>query len=264
MEAGGLPSFAPLASTHTLLKARGAGSPVNCAAMRKAALFSLILAALPAAALAKTPVLVELYTAQGCGACVEPDARLAKLADQPGVLVLTLPVDYWDYLGWTDTFAKPEFAERQKAYVAKLDLREPYTPQVVIDGRLQASAIKSERVDKLIKEAGHARRNPPDIRFIARGKRVDVGSGHAPKGGAEVWLVRYDPREQDVAVKSGDNKGQTVVQKNVVRELRKLGTWKGRPATYRLTPPTDDGLKTVIILQGAHGGRILGLAQKKG
>lgn len=232
--------------------------------MRKAALLSLVLTVLPAAALAKTPVVVELYTAQGCGACVEPDAHVAKMADDPGVLVLTFPVDYWDYLGWADTFAKPEFAERQKAYVAKLDLREPYTPQVVVDGHLQASAVKSERVDKLVKEAQHARHDPPEIRFIARGKRVDVGSGRAPKGGAEVWLVRYDPREQDVAVKSGDNKGQTVVQKNVVREVRRLGAWKGRPVSYRLSPPTEDGLKTVVIVQGAHGGRILGVAQKKG
>jgi hypothetical protein len=232
--------------------------------MRKAALLSLILAVLPAAALAKTPVVVELYTAQGCGACVEADAHLAKAAEQPGVLVLTFPVDYWDYLGWTDTFAKPEFAERQKAYVAKLSLREPYTPQVVVDGRLQANAVKADRVDKLVHDAARTPRAPPDIRFIAGGARVDVGSGRRPKGGAEVWLIRYDPREQDVAVKSGDNKGQTVVQKNVVREVKRLGAWKGQPATYRLPAASEDGLKTVILVQGAHGGRILGVGQKKG
>lgn len=232
--------------------------------MRKAALLSLILAVLPAAALAKTPVVVELYTAQGCGACVEADAHLAKVAEQPGVLVLTFPVDYWDYLGWADTFAKPEFADRQKAYVAKLSLREPYTPQVVVDGRLQANAVKVERVDKLVHDAARGAHDPPDIRFVARGRRVDVGSGRVPKGGAEVWLVRYDPHEQDVAVKSGDNKGQTVVQKNVVREVKRLGPWKGRPATYRLPPVSEDGLKTVILVQGAHGGHIIGVAQRKG
>jgi len=232
--------------------------------MRKAALLSLILAVVPAAALAKTPVVVELYTAQGCGACVEADAHLAKAAEQPGVLVLTFPVDYWDYLGWTDTFAKPEFADRQKAYVAKLSLREPYTPQVVVDGHLQANAVKAERVDKLVHDAARSPHDPPDIRFIAGGKRVDVGSGRRPKGGAEVWLVRYDPREQDVAVKSGDNKGQTVVQKNVVREVVRLGAWKGAPVTFRLPAASEDGLKTVVLVQGAHGGRILGVAQKRG
>jgi hypothetical protein len=235
--------------------------------MRNAALavslLALPLAPWPAVAAAKTPVVVELYTAQGCGACGEANAYVAKLAERPSTLVLTFPVDYWDYLGWTDTFAKPEFADRQKAYVAKLSLREPYTPQVVIDGRLQATAIKTERVDKLVAEAAKAAHDPPDLRFISGGKRIDVGSGRAPKGGAEVWLIRYDPREQDVAVKSGDNKGQTIPQKNVVRELKRLGAWRGRPAAFRLPEPSEEGLKTVVLVQAAHGGRVLGAAEPK-
>lgn len=232
--------------------------------MRTAAILSLSLVALPAAAwAAKPPLLVELYTAQGCGSCGQADAYAAKLADQPGMLVLTFPVDYWDYLGWADTFAKPEFAERQKAYVAKLSLREPYTPQVVIDGRLQAMAARTDRIDKLVKEAAKEPRDPPDIRFIVGGKRVDVGSGPAPKGGADVWLIRYDPRLQDVAVKTGDNRGQTIVQKNVVREISRLGAWKGRPRAYRLPAPSEDGLRTVVVVQAAHGGHVIGLSQPK-
>jgi hypothetical protein len=253
----------PLASTHTLLKVTPARTPVKCAAMRKAALLLSLLTLVPAVAAAKTPVVVELYTAQGCGTCGEANAYVAKLAERPGTLVLTFPVDYWDYLGWSDTFAKPEFADRQKAYVAKLALREPYTPQVVVDGRVQATGIKTDHVDKLVKDAARSPHDPPDIRFVLGGKRVDVGSGKAPKGGAEVWLVRYDPREQDVAVKSGDNKGQTLVQKNVVREVKRLGAWKGRPAAFRLPAAAEEGLKTVVLVQGAHGGRILGVAQPK-
>lgn len=230
--------------------------------MRKGALFSLILLALPACAAAKTPVVVEFYTAQGCGSCVEANAYVAKLADRPGVLVLTFPVDYWDYLGWTDTFAKPEYADRQKAYVAKLALHEPYTPQVIVDGRAQAPALKQDKVDKLIHDAGKSLADPPEIRFGAS-HRVYVGSGRAPRGGAEVWLVRYDPREQEVAVKSGDNRGQTVVQKNVVREMRRLGGWRGRPVAFRLPEPGEDGLKTVVILQGARGGRVLAIGRPK-
>src|SRR5438552_18648429 len=129
--------------------------------MRTAALFSLILAAMPATAAAKPLVLVELYTAQGCRTCAEANGLVGKLAERPGVLPLTFSVDYWDYLGWADTFAKPEFAERQKAYVAKLSLREPYTPQVVVDGQAQASGAKAERVEKLVKDAAKAQRVPP-------------------------------------------------------------------------------------------------------
>src|SRR4051812_43010104 len=149
--------------------------------MRKSAIFSLILLALPFAAPpgvawgAKPPVVVELYTAQGCASCGEANAYLAKLAQKKGVLALTFPVDYWDYLGWADTFAKPEFTERQKAYVDRLSLREPYTPQVVVDGRSQAAGLKAEVVQKLVSEAARSQPESPDIHFA--GRRVYVGSG---------------------------------------------------------------------------------------
>ena len=230
--------------------------------MRKAALFSLIVLALPPAAAAKPPVVVELYTAQGCASCGEANAYVAKLAERKDVLALTFPVDYWDYLGWADTFAKPEFADRQKAYVARLSLREPYTPQVVVDGRAEAAGLKTDRVEKLLADAEKSPRDPPDIAFIGP-RRVDVGAGRAPKGGGEVWLVRYDPREQDVAVKSGDNRGQTIEHKNVVREVKRLGAWRGRPTAFRLPATSDEGLKTVVIVQAGRGGRVIGVGQPK-
>ena len=235
--------------------------------MRKAALFSLIVLALPPAAAARSPVgrppvVVELYTAQGCASCGEANAYVAKLAERKDVLALTFPVDYWDYLGWPDTFAKPEFAARQKAYVTRLAVREPYTPQVVVDGRAEAAGQRSERVERLVREAERSPRDPPDIRFLGP-RRVDVGSGRAPKGGGEVWLIRYDPREQDVAVKSGDNRGQTIVHKNVVREIKRLGAWRGRPVAYRLPAASEDGLKSVVILQAGRGGRVMAVGQPK-
>lgn len=230
--------------------------------MRKGALFSLMLLALPAAAAAKPPVVVELYTAQGCASCGEANTYAAKLAERPGVLVLTFPVDYWDYLGWADTFAKPEYADRQKAYVAKLSLREPYTPQVIVDGRAQAPGLQPDRVDKLVRDASRTPGDPPQMRFVNR-HRVDIGSGRAPRGGAEVWLVRYDPREQEVAIKSGDNRGQTVVQKNVVREMTKIGVWRGHASAFRLPGASEAGLQTVVLLQAPRGGRVLGVARSK-
>ena len=231
--------------------------------MRKAALFSLMLLVLPLSAAARTPVVVELYTAQGCASCGEANANLARLADQPGVLALTFSVDYWDYLGWADTFARPEFAERQNAYVTRLLLREPYTPQVVVDGQAQAVGSKADRVDKLVRDAARTPRNPPDIQF-AGDRRVYVGSARPPKGGAEVWLIRYDPREQDVAVKAGDNKGQTIPHRNVVREVVRLGGWRGKPAAFRLPPASEEGLKAVVLVQAGHGGRMLGVGEPKG
>jgi len=228
-----------------------------------AALFSLFLLASSAgAAAARPPVLVELFTAQGCGSCNDANTYLGKLAERPGVVALTFSVDYWDYLGWTDTFAKPEYAERQKAYVTRLKLREPYTPQVVVDGHEQAQGLKTGEVDRLVRAAATAPRDAPDIKFVGS-RRVDVGSGRVARGGGEVWLVRYDPRAVEVPVKAGDNRGETVVQRNVVREIRRLGSWRGKPQAYRLPAAADDGLKTVVIVQAPKGGRVLGLAQRK-
>ena len=231
--------------------------------MRKAALFSLLLLAWPnGAAAAKPPVLVELFTAQGCGACRDANTYLGKLAERPGVLALTFSVDYWDYLGWTDTFAKPEYAERQKAYVTRLKLREPYTPQVVVDGHEEAQGLKTAEVDRLVRAAAGEVRDPPDIRFVSP-RRVDVGYGRVARGGAEVWLIRYDPRAVEVAVKAGDNRGETVVQKNVVREMQRLGLWRGKPKAFRVPPPSDEGFKTVVVVQAPRGGRVLVVAQPK-
>lgn len=232
--------------------------------MRKAALslFCLALSGLVATSAwaAKPPVVVELFTAQGCSSCGKANQLAADLAEREGVLALTYSVDYWDYLGWKDTFAKPGFADRQRAYVKKFALRDVPTPQVVVGGRVQASGAKAEQVEDLVKAAAKAPSNPPDMEFVGKA-RVAVGSGPAPRGGGEVWMVRFDPREQDIAVKRGDNKGQILVHRNVVRELVRLGPWSGRPKLYRLPAATDADLETVIIVQGAKGGRIIGVLE---
>ena len=232
--------------------------------MRKAALslFCLALSGLAATSAwaAKPPVVVELFTAQGCSSCGKANQLAADLAQRDGVLALTYSVDYWDYLGWKDTFAKPGFAERQRAYVKKFALRDVPTPQMVVAGRVQASGAKAEAVEDLVKTAAKAPTNPPDMEFVGK-TRVAVGSGPAPRGGGEVWLVRFDPREQEIAVKRGDNRGQTILHRNVVRELVRLGPWAGRPKLYRMPAATDDDLETVVIVQGAKGGRIIGVLE---
>lgn len=226
--------------------------------MRTVALAVALFLTAPSLAAARPPVVVELFTAQGCESCVKAGGFVNDLAERPDVLPLTYSVDYWDYLGWADTFAEKAFADRQKSYVARFALNEPYTPQVVVDGRAQTAGVQTERVERLLRDAARAPRDPPDMAFIGD-RRVDVGFGRAPKDGAEVWAVRFDPREQEVEVTKGDNRGQTLVQRNVVRAVARLGAWRGRPTAYRL-PPDADGLKTVILVQERRGGRILGAA----
>jgi hypothetical protein len=212
--------------------------------------------AVPAAA--KAPVLVELYTSQGCGGCADANAYAAAVAARDDVLPLTFSVAYQDYLGWRDTFAKPEFSERQKAYARRLTGRPVYTPQLVVDGRAQAAGARQGQVERLIDEA--VARQAPGPRIRRTGEdRVSVGAGRAPKGGAEVWLVRYDPRNREVEVQRGENRGKVMAYRNVVRDLRRLGTWTGSAKTFRLPDGLDEGLKSAIVVQQSGGGRVLAL-----
>jgi hypothetical protein len=179
-----------------------------------------------------------------------------KLADDPGVIALTFPVDYWDYLGWRDTFAKPEFGERQRIYMKAMKLRDVYTPQFVVDGERQLSGVKSDEVEDAVHEALRARGPDLAIKALSR-SRVQVGPGAVPPGGGVVWLVRYDPQPREVEVKKGDNKGRKVRQGALVRQLNKLGPWRGSAQIYRLPKAEEAGLKSVVIVQSARTGRII-------
>lgn len=210
---------------------------------------------------AKHPVLVELFTAQGCSSCLKANAFAGELAEREGLTVLTWSVDYWDYLGWKDTFAESEFADRQRAFDDRLGLRDVYTPQVIVNGDAQASGAKRAAVETLLKAARKAPSKPPPIRLSRTS--VTVGAGGRPKTPADVWLVRYAPGDQTVEVKEGDNRGRTVTEWNVVRQLKRLGRWKGVTAVYRLPAPSQDDLATLILVQGAHGGAILGMGERR-
>ena len=221
----------------------------------------LSLAALASGAEARPPIIVELYTAQGCASCGKADAYQASLVADKDVLPLTFAVDYWDYLGWKDTFAKPAFSDRQRAYDKRFGVAEVYTPQVVVDGRVQAPAVKTEDIEALVRAERHTAMDPPQMRW--RGELVAVGGGRRPVGGAGLWLIRYDPREATVQVTDGDNRGHPVAERNVVVELTRLGAWRGRPLLLKLPPPPQDGLKTVVLVQGDNGGKILGVLTEK-
>jgi len=207
----------------------------------------------------KAPIVVELFTAQGCASCRQANRLIAKIADRPGVIALTWSVDYWDYLGWKDTFAQSAFTGRQKTYARRVGPRDVYTPQVVVNGAAEASGDDASDVEALIRKAEHSRRRPPRIRLLAGG-RVSVGNGPAGRATADVWLVRYDPREQSVTVTAGDNRGATVVDRNVVRQFVRLGRWQGHATSYRAPAADEKGLESAVLVQDARGGPILAAA----
>ena len=208
------------------------------------------------------PVVVELFTAQGCSGCPAANQVVESLAEAPGVIALTYAVDYWDYLGWPDTFAKPEFAQRQRAYQAAMQLRNVYTPQIVIDGRRQVSGAEAPAVQVAVNEEAARRVFPPQIQFRETGTAVGVGSGRPPAGGADVWAVSYRPGLQTVTVADGDNRGREVRHVNVVQSLTRLGEWRGRPILLELPERANPQDKVVVMVQARTDRRILTAASR--
>lgn len=205
------------------------------------------------------PVVVELFTAQGCSACVDANAFLGELAEREGVLALSFSVDYWDYLGWRDTLARPEHVQRQRAYTRRLNLRRLYTPQVVVDGRDAAPGSEHERIETLIRRNIDPVWATPEVRLSGDARRVWIGSGRA-RGGADVWLVRYQPRAQAVTVDQGENRGREVRVVNAVRSVERVGGWRGRAVSFRLPAAREPGVRTAVLLQQPNGGPVLSAA----
>lgn len=199
---------------------------------------------------AAQPVVVELFTSQGCSSCPPANASLAAVASRSDVLALSFGVTYWDYLGWKDTFAQPGFTARQVAYEAGLRHSGPFTPQIVVNGAADTVGNRQSDVERLI-AAAHL--SGPDIAIA--NNFVSVAAAPA-QGVADVWLVRYDPRTVNVSVARGENEGVTLPHKNVVRELTRLGAWAG-PATSFSISPAPAGLATAVLIQKPHGGVII-------
>lgn len=236
--------------------------PVLAAAtLLPAAMFAAIHASRPATA-GETPSVVELFTSQGCSSCPPADALLARLATRPGVIALSLPVDYWDYIGWKDTLASPHFSARQRAYAAARGDGKVYTPQAVVDGLVDV--VGSDEAKLLAAATTHygvsgAMTVPVEVR--PHDRRLAIEVGEAPRadstGPAAVWLLRVS-RARSVPVGRGENRGKTLTYTNVVRSLTRLGDYDGRAAHYE-APLADtlgaDSDGVVVLVQAGTAER---------
>jgi hypothetical protein len=202
------------------------------------------------------PVVLELFQSQGCSSCPPANANLNAIADRPDVLALSFGVTYWDQLGWKDTFAKPAFTDRQKAYARGLGAQLG-TPQMVVEGREDLIGVDAREVQQALRRA----RPAMDATVALSRDRVEIGAGQAPKAGADVWLVRYDPRVRQVAIQRGENNGKTLPHRDVVVELTRLGGWTGAPVGFAAKPPADPALRTAVLVQARNGGPILAAAR---
>jgi hypothetical protein len=209
----------------------------------------------------RADVVVELYTSQGCTQCPRANRLLGSFARENGVLALTFPVGMWDYLGWHDTFALPEFSDRQRKYARTLRTRGRFTPQLVLNGARQLSASDWDDARVALEQAQAASRTlaRDDISLTRLpGGRVRVTlNANARGAGADVWLVAYDPGPLAVVVGTGLNRNRTVLHYNLVRTMDRLDTWNGRSVWYerpRCAP------ECAVIVQTPEGGPILGAA----
>ena len=212
----------------------------------------------------ESPVVVELYTSQGCYSCPPADAFLGELAQESNIVALSLHIDYWDYIGWKDPFARPENSQRQRLYSRYLDRRYVYTPQMVIDGTYDVVGSHSDEALTKITKASQAKdRVKVEIDWQS-GKAV-VPAGAAPEEGATVYLAVYDDKHV-TDIKRGENGGKKLAYYNVVREMRSIGVWTGERMEIALDldalQAQGQGGCAIIVQSGTHG-RILGAASMK-
>jgi hypothetical protein len=218
-------------------------------------------------ALAAGPrAVIELFTSQGCSSCPPADRLIAEMAQDPTVIPLSLPIDYWDYLGWKDTLALAGHANRQKAYSRVRGDHDVYTPQAVINGAVQALGSDRTAIEHAIAQSrsNAGTLSLPLTLSIADG-RLTVAAARNQGAQAEVWLCPLT-KSVEVAIGRGENSGHTFTYHNVVRRWVKLGDWNGQAATWSIPVANfkSDGVDAVaVVLQNgvaAAPGAMLGAA----
>ncbi len=212
------------------------------------------------AAGARGPVVVELFTSQGCNSCPPADAFLGKIAARPGVIALSYHVDYWNYLGWRDPYSSKAATKRQKAYRWAMHTSMIYTPQMVVDGRYEGVGSQRTRIERLIAKA----RAKVEMATVVLSRTGDMlkatvgavsGTGHC-----DIWLVFFD-KSRTTKIRSGELGGKTLTYHNVVRDFRVVGMYEGKEASLTLPAKDSSGVRrwgAAVLIQKPNGGAIVG------
>ena len=238
------------------------------------AALALILSAIAAVSTATAgdrngAVVVELFTSQGCYSCPPAEKFLGDLSEQKSVIALEFHVDYWDDLvhggdgKWKDPFSKPAYTQRQRIYNQRIrGTGNVYTPQMAIDGKLEAVGSRRIPVLSAMREAESARRDSVGINVtMASGKVRQVELDAAGQGVGSVWLIRFI-KAKETRVRSGENKGKALLSHNIVTEVQKIGTWAGKPASFAVKNfALAEGEGCAVLVQDNRQGPIFGAAQ---
>lgn len=215
---------------------------------------------------------VELFTSQGCSSCPPADKLLLEIARRDDIAALSLPVDYWDYIGWKDTFGRPEHTQRQKAYAKARGDGKVYTPQAVVNGLRHCVGSDAGEIEKAARHSGKAGALSVAMRAEASNGGIVLNIGPAGAGSpaaGQIMLFRVSS-QKEVQIGRGENSGRKVSYANVVRSFEAVGEWRGAaqrielPQTRLLSPETDGW---VILLQAGETkkpGAILAAAKSPG
>ncbi len=230
--------------------------------MKKLFLIFFAFAALSAPSVgAEEPVVIELFTSQGCDMCPPAHVLQKEYDKMAGAITLTWHVEHWDFMGWRDTYAKPEFSKRQYIYNKGFGRKGVYTPQVVINGREQMVGSNKLEIYTSIKNALVGNETPVDVRFGKNGNSVTAFiGGQKPATETEIFLV-WIRQNASVKINSGTNIGKTLNYMNIVRNVSLIGTLSDQSQSFAINlndPERGDSDALAILVQEADVGRILG------
>jgi hypothetical protein len=229
---------------------------------------SLAALSFPAIAGSGPRAVIELFTSQGCSSCPPADALLRDFAKDASIIAVSLPVTYWDYLGWKDTLAEKAFSKRQRGYAETRGDGQIYTPQVVVNGLRHAVGSDRRGIEAAIDEPSKALKVPLNLKTTQAGVTIELPGGMQGLVGV-LWLMPIT-KSRSVAIGRGENTGRNITYTNVVRSIVKVGEWSGEPMSIDVphdvaTPPGTNGF--VVLLQTMRDGRpdvILGAAKGGG
>jgi hypothetical protein len=219
---------------------------------------SLVVALVPAGA--EPRAALELFTSQGCSSCPAADRLLAELARDPTLIVISLPIDYWDYIGWKDTLADKKFSSRQRSYAQVLGARGVYTPQVVVNGLTHVVGSDRAAIERAIVQT---RQQPATLSVPVRMKVVDgnlvvtVVPGKTALPSGDIWLGTV-AKAVSVDIQRGENRGKTITYTHVVRHWHKIGDWTGKDNVLKIPVRDLKGDKidsAVVFVQAGPGER---------
>jgi hypothetical protein len=241
-----------------MLRSRLASAPLTVA---------LLVASCVLASAGQPRALIELFTSQGCSSCPPADKLLGELANDPSLVAISIPIDYWDYLGWKDTLASPGHSARQRAYARVRGDRQVYTPQIVVNGSTHVLGSDRAAIERAITQTDRnaAIMSLPVLMSVGGNDlNVKVVAGDDRNGG-EVWLCPL-ARAIPVEIGRGENSGRTITYHNVVRGWMRLGDWTGTDTSWNIpvadiTSENADAA-AVVVQQGTRDkpGIILGAA----